>query len=146
MYRSILIICDGNTSRSPMAEAMLKKMLPADVRVRSAGIAPFSHDNGLASLDAKLAMESDSFFDTFRTTALREHAHLLDESDLILTMTEAQKQRVIALDGTKEVYTLKEFAGDGGDILDPRVGDDESFMRCKEEIEHYLNRAIEKIV
>ena len=47
--RNILIICHANTSRSIIAEALLKQMLRARalddrVSVQSAGIAPFARD------------------------------------------------------------------------------------------------------
>jgi protein-tyrosine-phosphatase len=55
----ILFICDANTCRSPMAEAMLRKMLAdfqgkaGEIKVNSAGIAPRARDGSDITLDVK---------------------------------------------------------------------------------------------
>jgi protein-tyrosine phosphatase len=159
-YRSILIICDMNRCRSPMAEAILKKMISDKIKVRSAGISANARNRGFMSLDAKLALGEDKFYDdffeNFRTTALIWHRDLIKQSDLILTMTNEQKDKVLGfkeVDG-KEVYTLKDFARDNDDhkssifdcdISDPFGGGDEEYLRCKEEIEDCLKKVVEKI-
>ena len=160
-YRSILIICDMNRCRSPMAEAILKKMIADKIKVRSAGISANARNRGFMSLDAKLALGEDKFYDdffeNFRTTALIWHRDLIKQSDLILTMTKEQKDKVLDFEeaNEKEVYTLKDFARDNNDykssildydISDPFGREDAAYMRCKEEIEDCLNKIVEKLL
>ena len=159
-YKSILIVCSANTSRSPMAEAMLKKMIPDGMEVRSAGVSSTARNGGLMSLDARLALDNDGFYDeffeNFRTTSLRWHRDLIEQSDLILSMTREQKDKVLEFKEAKgkEVYTLKEFVRDDDnykssifddDIADPFGKDDSSYLRCREEIKSSLKKVIENV-
>jgi len=63
-------------------------------------------------------------------------------------MTEEQKRLVRAQVDTAEgaVYTLGEFAGDGGDIRDP-VGQDEARYRStRDEIKRRLEASLERLL
>ncbi|RZN71926.1 MAG: low molecular weight protein arginine phosphatase [Candidatus Methanolliviera hydrocarbonicum] len=159
-YKSILIVCSANTCRSPMAEAMLKKMIPDGIEIRSAGVSSIARNGGLMSLDARLALDDDEFYDeffeNFRTTSLRWHRDLIEQSDLILSMTREQKDKVLEFEEAKEkeVFTLKEFVRDDGsykssifedDISDPFGEDDSSYLRCREEIERCLKKVMEDV-
>jgi protein-tyrosine-phosphatase len=143
-----------------MAEAMLKKMIPDGIEVRSAGVSSIARNGGLMSLDARLALDNnefyDEFFENFRTTSLRWHRDLIEQSDLILSMTREQKDKVLEFEEAKgkEVYTLKEFVRDDDgckssifddDITDPFGKGDSSYLRCREEIERSLKKVIENI-
>ena len=159
-YKSILIVCSANTCRSPMAEAILKKMMPDGIEVRSAGVSSIARNGGLMSLDARLALDDDEFYDeffeNFRTTSLRWHRDLIEQSDLILSMTRDQKDKVLEFEEAKgkEVFTLKEFVRDDGsckssifedDIADPFGEDDSIYLRCREEIERCLKKVIKDV-
>ena len=128
-YRSVLFICAANTARSIMAEYVMKRELEArglheHVVVRSAGIAPYSRDGSLVSLDTRITLREDGIdiSEEAKSTALRRHPEMLEEADLILAMTEKQKVDLRAnfmRDSERPVYTLREFAGERGDIEDP---------------------------
>ena len=149
--RSILFVCDANTCRSPMAEAMLRKMLadfegkPGEIKVSSAAIAPRARDGSDITLDVKwLLKEEGIYVENFRSKDLKRHGELLEESDLVLTMSQEQKSRVLQLaeaDG-KGVYTLKEFIGEAGDIADPFNGGDEAYAPCRDEIKRCLQKLV----
>jgi protein-tyrosine phosphatase len=153
--RKVLIICHANTSRSVIAEALLKQMLRERaledrVSVRSGGIAPFARDGALVSLDARLVLRDEGIdlpADSVATD-LKSNRHLIAEADLILAMTDEQLRMLHATfpeaDG-KEAYTLKAFAGDPGDIEDPAGRDEEFFAACRDEIKACLTRAIERL-
>jgi len=136
-----------------MAEAMLKKMLEGldkeipKPRVLSGGIASHAREGGIVSLDALLLMKeegADPFLEGFRSRDLMRHLDIVKDADLILTMTRKQKEimREIEEAKGKEIYTLKEFAGDTGDIEDPAGKGDGAYSRCKEEIKRCLEKAI----
>jgi low molecular weight protein-tyrosine phosphatase len=83
---NILVVCTGNTCRSPMTEALLRAKLDAlavDARVHSAGTLPWI---GAASNGARAAMREYGLdLDAHRSRALS--AELLDDADLVLGMT-----------------------------------------------------------
>ena len=152
---NILFVCDANTCRSPMAEAMLKKMLAdsagqaREIKVNSAAIAPRARDGSDITLDVKwLLKEEGIYVENFRSKDLKRHGELLEETDLVLTMSQEQKERVLQLPGAngKAVYTLKEFIGEAGDIADPFNGGDEAYAPCRDEIKRCLQKLVTRLV
>jgi protein-tyrosine-phosphatase len=155
LLRKILIICHANTSRSVIAEALLKRMLRERalddrVSVQSGGIAPYARDGALVSLDARLVLRDEGIHippDSVATD-LKANRHLIVEADLILAMTEEQIRMLHATfpeAAGKDVYTLKAFAGVDGDIEDPAGRDEAFFSTCCGEIKACLERAIERL-
>ena len=154
-YRRILFICHANTSRSIIAEALLKKMLVEhglDQRyaIQSGGIAPFARDGALVSLDARLVLRDEGIHLSAESVAtdLKANRHLISQADLILAMTVEQIRMLHAgfPEATgKEVHTLKAFAGGEGNIEDPAGRDEAVFEACRDEIKACLERAIERL-
>lgn len=123
--RQILLVCSGNTCRSPLAAAMLRHRLGAvptlaDIEVASAGTSarsgsPASEGSYLIAIEQGLDLSSH------RARPLsREQVRL---ADLILTMSPAQSERVGALGGAEKVHTLPAFA----QFPDPRREVDDPF-------------------
>lgn len=125
---NILLVCSGNTCRSPLAAAILAEKLAAApdlgaMSVQSAGIAawdgtPASEGSYLVALERGLDLSSH------RARMLT--ADQVRDADLILTMSDAHARRVAELGGEQKVYTLAEYAGnpDGRrDVRDPMGGD-----------------------
>jgi protein-tyrosine phosphatase len=82
-------------------------------------------------------------------TDLKANPHLLDEADLVLAMTGEQIRMLRAAfpgAAAKEVYTLREFAGEEGDIEDPAGQDENVFAACRDAIKRCLEQAMERIV
>lgn len=140
-----------------MAEYLLKfmlseKNLDSQIRVCSGGIATHARDNSAFSLDAKLTIKDKGipFSEDFRSTDLTRHTDVIRDSDLLITMTEIQKSRLLEFEGVKgkKVFTLKELAGESGDIEDPRGKSDlvydQTFFEIKECMEKALKRIIPK--
>jgi protein-tyrosine-phosphatase len=125
---NILLVCSGNTCRSPLAAAILVDKLAklpefADASVQSAGVAawdgtPASEGSYLVALERGLDLSSH------RARMLT--ADQVRNADLILTMSEGHARRVAELGGEQKVYTLPDYAGDPErrhDIPDPMGGD-----------------------
>jgi len=154
-YRKILIICHANTSRSIIAEAMLKKMLAErtlqeHLTVESGGIASYARDGALVSMDARLVLRDEGIHvpSDAVSTDLKRNRHLITDADLILAMTGEQVRMlrdVFPEAAGKEVYTLKQFAGGHGDIEDPVGQGDEVYAACRDEIKACLERAITRL-
>jgi protein-tyrosine-phosphatase len=154
-YRRILIICHANTSRSVIAEALLKKMLAEraleeHLAVESGGVASYARDGALVSMDARLVLREEGIHlpsDTV-STDLKRNRHLIADADLILAMTAEQVRMLreaFPEAAGKEVYTLKAFAGADGDIEDPVGGSGDVYAACRDEIKTCLERALARL-
>ncbi len=154
--RTVLIVCHANTARSVMAQALLDRMLAERdarhrIRIRSGGIANYARDGMLPSLDARLVLREDGIDlaeDALTSTDLKRHRHLVAEADLILTMTAAQRETMEIFPEARgrPVFTLREFAGEVGDIGDPANQGEEAFRACRDEIKRCLVRALDRLL
>ena len=154
-YRRILFICHANTSRSIIAEALLKRMLEEralhdHLTVESGGVASYARDGALVSMDARLVLRDEGIHipaDAV-STDLKRNRHLITEADLILAMTEQQVQMLrdaFPEASGKAVYTLKAFAGGHGDIEDPVGKDEDVYAACRDEIKACLEKAMARL-
>ncbi|MFX1552041.1 MAG: hypothetical protein ACFFB9_16960 [Promethearchaeota archaeon] len=148
-YRNVLIVCSVNTARSRMAEGFLKDFFSKinfDVKVFSGGIASNARDGMLISMDAKLAMEELGIKlpESALSRDLKRYPKLVEDADLILTLTNKHKEEIynfFNVDG-KELLTIKEFAGDSGDIEDPSMKELEGFRKARNEIIYFLMKGL----
>ena len=164
-HRHVLFVCHANVARSVMAEYILRRMLAERgiddraIRVTSGGIAPYARDGSLVSLDTRLVLRDigiDLAPESVARDLKRGHRHLLQESDLILTMTAEQVGMVRShLDGREvALATLRDFAGLGGphpghpegDVADPAGQDEEVFAWARDRIQHALEHAIPRLL
>jgi protein-tyrosine phosphatase len=150
----VLLICHANTCRSVMAHVLLERMLAdrglGDIRVRSAGVARFARDGMLASLDARLVLREIGIHlaeDDFASTDLRRHLELLADAAVVVTMTADQKQVVADLGAApRPVLTLRELAGEEGDIADPVGQGDHVYRSCRDEIARCLDKGLDRLL
>jgi protein-tyrosine-phosphatase len=154
-FRSILLICAANTARSVMAEHLMVRELygrgAKEVRVRSAGIAPYARDGALVSLDTRMTLREVGIDigDEATSTDLKRHPELLEEADLVIAMTEQQARDLaerFPIDKTLPVHTLRSFAGEVGDIDDPFEQGDLVFSECRREIERLIPRVVDRLL
>jgi protein-tyrosine phosphatase len=149
----IVLVCTGNTCRSPMAEILLKKRLAEQlgckideledrgVLVQSAGIAAMS--GGRAAEEAVETMKLRGL-----DLTVHESQPLSDRivryADLILTMTRGHREAILGQwpEARERAFLV---AGDRGDISDPIGGPAELYRRCAEQIDGYLEEWVKRI-
>jgi protein-tyrosine-phosphatase len=120
------------------------------VTVGSGGIAPYARDGSLVSLDAKFVLREIGIPEPPKpgATDLKRNRHLLSEADVILVMTDQQRRMLADFEEAagKPVLTLRELAGESGDIEDPSMKDEEVFRRCRDEIVECLERGLPRLL
>ncbi|MCA9237794.1 MAG: threonylcarbamoyl-AMP synthase [Planctomycetales bacterium] len=149
----IVVVCTGNTCRSPMAEAMLRQMIAQKagcqvdelesrgLTIASAGIAAAA--GGPAATEAVEVMKSQGLDITCHqsqplTDKLAHHA------DMLLTLTAAHRNAILRRwpEVAARTHTLRP---DGGDIADPIGGPLEVYKQCASQIEQALRERVEEI-
>jgi len=150
----VLLICHANTCRSVMAHVILERMLAerglGDVPVHSAGVARFARDGMIASLDARIVLREIGIRlaeEDFVSTDLKRHMELLEGAGVVVTMTLDQKQTVLELgSGSRPLLTLRELAGESGDIADPVGLGEDTYRATRDEIARCLDKGIDRLL
>ena len=85
-----------------MAEHILRRELDAlgfdhRITITSAGIAPYARDGALVSLDTRMALRDVGIDigDQATSTDLKRHPEMLEQTDLIIAMTEQQARELV---------------------------------------------------
>tara|TARA_B100000029_G_scaffold299110_1_gene292088 strand:+ start:541 stop:1650 length:1110 start_codon:yes stop_codon:yes gene_type:complete len=147
----IIFVCTGNTCRSPMAEALFRKLLTQRLQcpdeelvergflVGSAGVAAY----GGSPISPEAA-------DSLRERGIDSSSHvsqpvtaeLAQQADLLVTMTQAHRDALLATwpDAATRVRLLDP---DGHDVADPIGGSAAVYAACCQQIENHLEQLAE---
>ena len=139
--KQLIFVCTGNTCRSPMAEGLLRNLLPADSgwEISSAGVCAAdgwpTSANSVEALREKGIDISDLHSRTLTP-------YLIEDAALLITMTEGHRQAIMAVAPESEgkVFLLKSFGVSkcAADIYDP-VGENlDVYRRVRDEIDAAL--------
>jgi protein-tyrosine-phosphatase len=139
-----------------MAEHLLRRELSLrgaveEVRVASAGIAPYARDGALISLDTRMTLRDIGIHlgEDATSTDLKRHPELLEAADVVIAMTEPQVRELhdrFTVAPSLPVHTLRGFAGETGDIGDPYEQGHDAFTACRKEIERLIPLVVDRIL
>ncbi len=141
--KKIMFVCYANTSRSAMAEAILKQMIGDDIEVYSSGIMAI---DGKQSSSVTVEVCKAHGIDITSHTATNFRNSNIGDMDLVLTLEEFYTERVKIYYPDLKICTIKQFIGEyPPDINDPAGGDYKVYDACFCEIKRVLIKVAKKI-
>jgi tRNA threonylcarbamoyl adenosine modification protein (Sua5/YciO/YrdC/YwlC family) len=149
----VLLVCTGNTCRSPMAEVICRQMIAERLGCTAAELG----DHGVMVMSAGLSAmmggrptpEAVSVMSTMGLQ-LADHesqpltTQLVNHADIIWTMTRSHRQSIIMQWPEASARTVV-LAPDQSDIPDPIGGPIEYYQQCAEQIKTHLAKRVSQL-
>jgi len=145
----VVLVCTGNTCRSPMAEALLRQMAASrglEIEVSSAG----THASpGLPASPEAVEVCRRAGIDLTGHRSRRLSAAVVEQADLILTMEHHHRVLAAGLypDAAGRLHALAAYAGESGaaGVPDPLGGGREVYQGVYERLASLLDQVLSRI-
>lgn len=144
--KNILILCGGNTCRSPVSRVILEQKLKKLGKLDKFDVDSAAYDSPTfagASENARAAIKQ-----LFGQDLLASHKskkltpELAGKADLILVMGARMKQGL----PQGKTWILKEYAGGSGDVIDPFGSSLQAYLDCASDISKALDGVAAKLI
>jgi len=149
----VLLVCTGNTCRSPMAEVIMRQLIAKKLGhpeseldqhgmiVLSAGIAAVQ---GCAPSHEAVEVMKEKGLDLRKHESQPLTEKLVRHADVILTMTEGHRHAILRRwpESSTRLHTLR---ADGKDIQDPIGGSTNVYRECAEEVKTALQQRVDEL-
>ncbi|MBU9296706.1 low molecular weight phosphotyrosine protein phosphatase [Burkholderia multivorans] len=142
MKNTILVVCEGNICRSPMAQGLLASRLPS-VRVVSAGLSALS---GRPADSTAIALMAERGIDISGHIASPVNLQYVRDASLVLAMTMEQKRRIEECYAFAKGKVFRLGESEGEDVIDPYRQDRAVFEASIAQIEQYMPSWLDAII
>ena len=147
---NILFICTGNTCRSPLAEALMRRELEereeVPITVGSAGTGAL---DGTPASEGSYLVGLENGLDLSSHRARQLTRDMVDQTDLVLAMGRNHQLRVEALGGEGKTFLLGTYAGaddEEAEVADPFGADLEEYRTTYRELAQLVSLALQRII
>ena len=144
----LLFVCTGNTCRSPLAEAIARRIAAErglDIEVGSAGTSAWE---GAPASDGSLLVGIERGLDVNGHRARQLTREMVAETDLLIAMGPHHLERIEALGGEGKSYLLTTYASHGEStrpVSDPMGGDLSVYRATTDELEREIRRVLDRL-
>jgi protein-tyrosine-phosphatase len=144
----LLFVCTGNTCRSPLAEAIARRIASErgiDVEVGSAGTSAW---DGSPASDGSLLVGIERGLDLNAHRSRQLTREMVEGSDLIIAMGPHHLERIEALGGEGKAFLLSTYASHGESsrpVSDPMGGDLSIYRTTADELEREIRKVLDRI-
>ena len=146
-YKKVIFVCNDNTCRGPMAEVIFKRFAAEmDMEAVSRGIVVLFPEP--SNPKAEMVLRNHELLLENHTSKRIEKEDVI-ENTLILTMTDREKKSVLKefkdIAAAFDVFSVKEFTEEEGDVIDPYGGDLMDYENCYMDLARIIKKTVVKL-